>query len=171
MISIGQILFRYRAYAASALGHVLPGHFEVNSARNSSLRCMDLEKLPHFAQDRIERTSLVSGRRLDGVSVHRVAGPDDFSALLFHCLDETRQVSADIVRPEAPNERQASLLILRVQSCHEALEIVRRHRRTALESDRVLDASRKFHVGSVGLPRSVADPDHVTGSSQRQAGR
>ena len=77
---------------ANTLRHVLARHLEMHTACISPFGLVDFKHRTHFAQNLVEGTRLVSARRLDGLSVHRIAGPYDFTSFSFDGADQTRQV-------------------------------------------------------------------------------
>ena len=84
--------------------------------------------------------------------------------------DQPRQVVAHLARAEARDQRQPARLVLGVQLGHQDLQVLGRGRRPAFQADGVLHAAAEFDMRAVGLPRAVADPDHVARARDRQAG-
>src|SRR3546814_7709519 len=75
VVAVAQRLVADRLGAADALGDVLPGHLEVDAAGVAALGAVHSEEVLHLGQHAVEGPRLVAARRLDGVAVHRVAGP------------------------------------------------------------------------------------------------
>ena len=76
----------------------------------------------------------------------------------------------DVARTKSRDQGQTPLLVLGVQRFHQLLQVVAGHCRAALQPNRVLDATREFDMRTVGLARTVTDPDHMTRSRQPLAG-
>jgi hypothetical protein len=51
--------------------------------------------------------------------------------------------------------------VFRIEDVDQAQEIVLRQARTALEAERILDATAELDMRAVQLPRAVADPEEV----------
>src|SRR3546814_1071981 len=88
VVAVAQRLVADRLGAADALGDVLPGHLEVDAAGVAALGAVHSEEVLHLGQHAVEGPRLVAARRLDGVAVHRVAGPYHLAALALHGRSE-----------------------------------------------------------------------------------
>src|SRR3546814_13975751 len=64
-----------RLGAADALGDILPRHLEVDAAGVAAFGAVHGEEVLHLRQHAVEGPRLIAARRLDGIAVHRVAGP------------------------------------------------------------------------------------------------
>ena len=142
----------------------------MHAARHGAFRAVDGEEFLHLAQHAVERPGLVAAVGLDGVAVHRIAGPDHIGPFAAHRFNEPRQMVAHRSGPEARDQRQPPGLVFRVQLLHQHLEVLRRRGRPAFQAHRVLHAAREFHMRAVGLAGAVADPDHVARARDRKAG-
>src|SRR3546814_10919292 len=81
----------------------------------AALGAVHSEEVLHLGQHAVEGPRLVAARRLDGVAVHRVAGPYHLAALALHGADERRQVVAHLVVTHAGDEGEAARLVLRIE--------------------------------------------------------
>ena len=79
----------------------------------------------------------------------------------LHRLHQARQAVADLVVTEAADQGQTARRIVRVQGVDQRQQIVRLHRRSAFDADRVLDPAHELDMGPVQLARALADPQHV----------
>src|SRR5882672_4305500 len=171
VIAIVEILIGDGARAAGAFGDVLPGHFQVHATGMRSLRRVDGEERLHLRQYPVERTGLVTAVRSDGVAVHRIARPDHHMTFALNGADQLRQMIADLVRPEAVDQRQASGLVVGIEHLDQSQQFVRLERGPAFQTDRILDAAEIFDMAVIELPGTVTDPDHVTRCRVPVAGR
>src|SRR5918992_1748971 len=94
--------------------------------------------------------------------MHGIAGPHDMAALLFHRPDEQRQMAFHLVMAEAGDESEPSRLIGRVQDVDELQEFVGLETRPAFEAEGILYAPAVLDMGTVGMARAVADPQHMS---------
>ena len=83
MIAGCQLILINQLGTAQAFCDVLAGHFYVHAAGMGTFRLMNIEEMPYFGQNTIERSGLVSVGGFYSVSMHGVTGPDDFVPLLF----------------------------------------------------------------------------------------
>src|SRR3984893_1056274 len=171
VIAVVEILIGDGAGAADAFGDVLPGHFQMDAAGMGALRGVDGEERLHLRQDAVERPGLVARGRGDGVAVHRIARPDHRPPLALHGADQMRQVIADLVRPGAVDQRQASRLVVRIEHVDQPQQLVRLERGPAFQPDRILDAAEIFDMAVIELAGAVADPDHMARGGVPVAGR
>src|SRR5690606_19391342 len=114
-----------------------------------AFRLVDVEEGLNLAQDPVERTGLVAGSS-DRVAVHRVARPYDLAAFALNSLHQLGQVIANLLGTKARDQGQATRFVLRVQEVDQVEQTVSRQRRTALKSQRVLDAAAIFNMRVVG---------------------
>ena len=84
--------------APGALGHVLPGHFDMDATGMGAFRLMDGEETPDLIGDAGEWPRLVAGRRLDGVAVHGIARPDDLTSFPLHGPYQRRKMRLHLDR-------------------------------------------------------------------------
>src|ERR1700676_2797359 len=164
VITVVEILIGDGAGAADAFGDVLSGHFQMDTAGMGALRGVDGEERLHLRQDAVERSGLVARGRGDGIAMHRIAGPDHHFTLALNGADQMRQVIGDLVGAEAVDQRQASGLIVRIEHVDQPQQFVRLERRTALQSDRILDAAEIFDMAVIELAGAAADPHNMSSS-------
>ena len=124
---------------------------------------MHLEEALHLVDDAIEVPGLVSGGRLVGVAMHRVALPDHLMPGGLHLLDDRRQQVADLVVAQAADQRQPARLVVRIEPLDVLDGQLGRHGRPDLHPDRVGDDLGEGDVGAVELAGALADPDVVRG--------
>ena len=68
VIAIRQAIFGDRPRTTDALGHVLSGHFDMDTPGITAFGFVHLEELLHLAKDLREVAGLVAAARLDGVA-------------------------------------------------------------------------------------------------------
>src|SRR5580693_3669357 len=159
VIPIMQIRFRNDARPAGALGHVLSGHLEMNSAGVDALGAAGAEEVAHFLGDAFGRPRLVAVRSLDRIAVHRVRDPQELAAFALDRAQQRRQRGVDLVRAETADEREPARLLIGIENFDQAHEVVGAQRRAAFEADRILNAAAEFDVSAAELAGPVADPD------------
>src|SRR5579872_7498253 len=164
LVAIVQVDLLDRLGAAEALGHILARQFEMYAAGMGSFGAMHGEKRAHFLEDAIERTRLESRLQLDGVAVHRIAGPNHALSFALHGADERGQLVGDLVRAEARDQRETAGLVLRIEYRDQLEQFVFGKTWSALQPDRIFDAAHEFDMRAVELSRAIADPEHVGGS-------
>ena len=170
MIAVVEILVADGACAAGAFGDVLTGHFEMHPAGMGTFGGVHLEESAHLLENLVEWPRLVARGRRNGIAVHGIARPHHAAALTLDRAHERRQQVARLVGADPANEREAPGLVLRIEDLDEPHEFVGLLRRPGLEAERILDAATEFHMGMVGLPGAVADPDHVARAAIPVAG-
>ena len=72
----------------------------------------------------------------------------------------------DLASPETRDKRQFARLVFRVQLGHQHFEVFCRGRWTAFQANRVQNTPCELDMRAIRLTGAVADPDHVTGTSQ-----
>ena len=149
--------------AANHLGDVITGEFDVQAARDSSRGLVGLEKATDLIHDRLKATRLVAGRRRDRIAVHRIRHPRDRTAVLTRDLQERRKRLTDALRPHARDERQASLLTIRVDAINEAEHLIRRGRRAELDPNRVANTRQQLDVSALLVACPLPRPQEVSG--------
>ena len=142
----------------------------MNPARHGPLGLVDLEELAHLAQHAVERPGLVARRGLDRVAVHRIARPHDGRPLVLDRANQPRQVIADAAGAEPRDQRQATGLVRGIEPLDQPLQIVGGDRRPAFQPHGVLHPAAELDMRAVHLTGAVADPQHVAGPRDRQAG-
>src|SRR4051794_22479562 len=75
LVTQRKILFRDLVPAADALGDVVAGELDVDSARVRAQGVVNLEEARHLVEHVVDAAGLVTARRLEGVAVHGVADP------------------------------------------------------------------------------------------------
>src|SRR3974390_1496470 len=71
---------------------------------------------------------------------------------------------ADLFRAKPANQRQASGFVVRIENIAQPQEIIALERWPTFQTDRIFDAARIFDMRVIMLTRSVANPEHVSGS-------
>ena len=122
---------------------------------------MHFEESLNLVDDAIEVTGLVSGGRLVGVSVHRVALPDHLVTGRLDLLDDRRQQIAHLVIAEAGDECEPARLVLRVEAFDVLHGEFRRHGGADLHTDRIRDHLGEGDMRTVELAGPLPDPDIV----------
>ena len=130
---------------------------------------MNAKEFANLAQHAVEWTGFIARRRLDGIAVHWITGPCHVCALFLNSADQAWQVVTNGASAETCDQGQTTRFVGRVQRVDQRFEVTRCHRRTTLETDRVLDAFAEFDMRAVWLTCAVTDPDHVTRASNRFA--
>src|SRR5690606_1965388 len=144
-----------RRGAACAFGHVLARHFDVNPAGVSALATVHIEEQLDLLEDALERPRLEARGSGDRIAVHRITGPHDRMPLLAHGPDELRQMRFDLVRAEPAYQCQSSRLVLRIEQIDEPEQSILVQRRSALQPDRVADATAELDMGVIRLAGAV----------------
>ena len=101
----------------------------MDAARVGAQGAVHLEEALHLVDDAVEVPGLVTGRRLVGVAVHRVALPDDLMPGGLHLLDDRRQHVADLAVAHPGDQRQPARLVVRVEPLDVLDGLLRRGRR------------------------------------------
>jgi len=148
-------------HSADAFRHVLSGEFEVYATGVSAVRFVHGEELLDFTEHVFEVARLISGGGAFGVSVARVAHPDDVMTRLAHGLDHPREVIGDFTSADARDECDSAGNIFGVEDIEQLEEVVRGEGRAAFHADRVGDSAQELYVCAIGLACSISQPEEV----------
>ena len=161
VVSVRQALVGDRLGAAGAFCDVLAGQFDMHAARMGSLGRMHREKPAHLLENPVERPGFVPALRLDGVAVHRIAGPHHLFAFAFDGTDEFRQFFLDLFVAHPADQHQAAGIVPRVQGIDQFQQAVGGLARAGFQADRIGNPAHEIDMGAVELAGPVADPQQV----------
>ena len=170
VIAIAQPFLGDRHRPADTLGHVLPGHLDMDAAGVRAFGAVDGEEALHFARDAVKRAGLEAGVGLHDIAVHRIAAPHHRMAFALHRAHQLGQAVLDLVMAEPADERDAPRLALGVQFIEQCQQRVRLQRRAALHAERIADPAREFDMRAAGEAGAIADPQHVRAGGVPVAG-
>src|SRR6516225_7361813 len=142
MVAVLEVRIRDHARSSGAFGDVLARHFQMHAAGMRPFGAMNGKERLDLGEDAIAR-------------------PQHHLALALHGADHPRQLVGDLVRAEAHDQREPARLVLRIEDVDQSQHLVDLARRTAFQAERVADAAAELDMGVIGLPRAVADPQHV----------
>ena len=74
--------------AANTFSHIIAGELNVDSTWMGAEFLMYLEEASDFIEDIIEFPSFVAARRFIGISMHRIADPENFSSRICDRFDQ-----------------------------------------------------------------------------------
>ena len=161
VVAVAEVLLGDVIGATDALGDVLAGHLHVNTPGERALGPVHGKELAHLGEDAVEMTGLDPVRTLYRIGVHGIAGPDHLAALALDRADERRQPAFHLVDTHAHDHRQPARLVRGIEGVDEAEQVIGLHGRSGLHRHRIADTAHEFHVGTVQLPRALADPHQM----------
>jgi len=100
LVAVGQVDLEQVLAAADALGDVVTGELDVDSAGPGAERAVHVEEALDLLDDVVEAPGLVARGGFEGVAVHRVAHPGHVDAGRGDLLHQVRQAVADLAGAE-----------------------------------------------------------------------
>ena len=170
LVAVSQCCLVDSVGAAQALGHVVAGHFHVDTAGERTQGLVHLEEAANLVEHVVEAAGLVAGGHGDGVAVHRVGYPHDLRAFSLNALNNCGQLLADVLRAHAGDEGQAAGLAVRVELVDQRECVLCGGGRTQLHADGVADLGEEVYVCIVDAAGALANPQEVCGGVVGQMG-
>src|SRR5690606_8110014 len=141
VVTVAKSFVGDRNSSARALGHILPGHFDMDTAGVGSFGAVYGEEALHFRKDAVEWTSLIAAFRLDHVAVHRIAAPHHRMAFALHSADQARQPGFHLVVAEAADQSDAARFARRVERIKQLDQRIGLEARATLHADWIADTA------------------------------
>src|SRR5690625_1373339 len=163
LVGTAQATFIQRAGTTGALGHVLAGQLQVDTAKMRAAGGMHIKRLlnlPNHVGKAPRLDSIAGGF---GVAVHGVAHPQNGRARGLDRFDQRRQLVGHLVGAHAVNQHDAPGLVVGVERAQQPLEPVSGHAGAHLDTHGVAYSAEHFNMGPFKFGGAHAYPQKVGG--------